>query len=201
MRGFLITILFPLIVTAQEASWTWPLSEEQQKAYTREKLSVEIQGMTLGSYSASLYSGTFAAASWRRWTAYQGFEPLSEVQFFALTGYPREAAQAQSYKSNNDAMTAVGCVLGIVGGVVAIVGATKKTTTHYDYGYGIQGDIEESDPSEGMVLGGLVVSTVGWALMYSGIVGSSKNWAPAAVVQEIADTFNKKVLQEIKNKK
>ena len=170
------------------------LTEEQQRAFNQKKLSVEIEGVTLSSLELGIYSST----SFRRWTAYQGFIPVSEEQFFLLTGYEHEAKMARNYKARNNEMIGAGALFVIGGSVAAIIGATKTTTRHYDYGYGVEGDIEEADPDEGLFIGGLIASAIGTGLLYSGIIRSSKNWVPYATVQGIADGYNTKLLISIR---
>jgi hypothetical protein len=166
------------------------LTDEQKKEYNQSKLSVEVEGVVIGSYGSGLWSGS----SWRRWTAYKGFDRLSEERFFRVTGYDAEAEKARSYNASNSGMTAIGAILTVGGTIAALVGASKTKTTHYDYGYGINGDLEESDPDAGLVYGGLIAAGIGSGLMYAGILGLSRNWAPYAVVEGITNEYNQKII-------
>jgi hypothetical protein len=192
LSGLVLSILVVCAtgILAQEPE----LTEDQQKAFNQRKLSLEVQGISMGSFGSSIYSAT----TWRRWTAYKGFTPMTEQEFFLLTGYENEAARARSYKNGCDGMTAAGIILAIAGGVAAVIGASRTTTTHYDYGYGIEGDIEESDPDEGLFIGGLVVCAIGSGLLWAGIAGSQMNWAPYATVEGIANDYNKQLLIRIR---
>ena len=170
------------------------LTEEQQKAFNQQKLSIEPEGVSFNSFGLGIYS----ISTWRRWTAYKGFSPLSEHEFFSITGYEAEAQKAKVYRSTNNSLIVMGAGLGIAGTVATVIGAMNTTTRHYDYGYGVEGDIEEADPDEGLIIGGLIASAVGTGLLYAGIIGLSKNWAPYATVEGIADGYNRKLLISIR---
>ncbi|MCC6476828.1 hypothetical protein IT157_07195 [bacterium] len=185
-------ITYALVCSGQD-SGTNPMTEEMQRLFNLQKMNIETEGYSLGSYGG----GGMTATTWRRWTAYEGFTPMTEEHFFLKTGYTAEADKARKYKQSAGAYMGVGVVLALVGTVMALAGASKTKTTHYDYGYGVEGDLEEADPDLGLVIGGGVASTLGLGLALAGAAASNRNWAPYATVSGIADDYNKRLMIKI----
>jgi len=154
------------------------LSEEQKKKYEKNKLSVEVTGMAMGSYSAGMVSAT----SWRKWHAYKGFTPISEEEFFRKTGYEEEARQAASFRKKGNMLFWGGltaCTLGVI--LALISGEDEDGYTEYPLlGYGA------------------IIGVAGLVPMVMSIGYRTTNWAPYSSVEGIADDYNKQLLVQIK---
>lgn len=154
------------------------LSTEQKREYEKKKLSVEVTGMAMGSYSAGMISAT----SWRKWHSYEGFTPISEEEFFRKTGYEREARQAASYRKKGNMLFWGGltvCTLGVV--LALIPGEDEDGYTEYPLlGYGA------------------LIGVAGLVPLYMSIGYRTTNWAPYSSVEGIADDYNRGLLIQIR---
>jgi hypothetical protein len=159
---------------------------ELEQQYNRSKLSIELEGAGIVTHPYDIGLGIYS--NWRTWKAYQGFAPMSEENFFVVTGYPHEADEARRYRESHSELTAVGVLIFIGGLVMAVVGYSKKE------------DIDGariSSPDWALVTAGGAVSGVGVAIAATGITGLSKNWAPYSAVQPVADDYNRKLMQRL----
>jgi len=94
----LIMCLCGILLMLSQAIAQEEMTAEQQKQYERLKLSVEVKEIGMGSYGG----GGISYASWRKWTAYEGFTKISEEEFFKKTGYEREAGKAAGYRKKGN---------------------------------------------------------------------------------------------------
>ena len=76
------------------------LTDEQLKQYNREKLSIEVKTQSYGSFS--MRTGTTSSREIKSWTAYKGFNPITEVEFFTLTGFEEEAQKAREHEEGRN---------------------------------------------------------------------------------------------------
>ena len=81
------------------------------KEYNNRKVSIEVVKKGLGSFNTNI--GIAAGESWRKWTAYKGFDKISEQEFFSLTGYEDQALKAKGFWSRN-----INLILGGIGGLL-----------------------------------------------------------------------------------
>ena len=168
------------------------LTEVQSKEFKRSKLTIETYGQSTGSFSTGL--GLTSGSSWRQWRAYEGFNPMTEGDFFRMTGYTDEATNADKYHRETETMINYG-VLGSIGGLgIMLVGYSQTKTTNY----AVLGEIEESDPNYGLVIIGGIISLAGSAAAFNGRARRNMNWAPYATVSGITDEYNKNLIIGIK---
>lgn len=69
------------------------LTATQQKVYERHRISLEVNGVTLGSGNQYMATATTRLV----WRAHEGFEPIMDSTFFARMGMPEQAVEAGRY--------------------------------------------------------------------------------------------------------
>ncbi len=170
------------------------LTAEQRKVFTRNRLTIELEGV--GVSSNDVYFRTSLYSSWRKWNAFEGFRPLTEEEFFNKTGYPKEAQQAHEYRNSLTQMTTFGAILAVGGTVLLYAGYTHTNQETLPYS---GGTIDVPDPNTTQITIGYLSSTIGSTLIIASAIGASKNSAPYSTVEGIADEYNKKLVERIKN--
>ena len=170
------------------------LTTEQRRVFTGRRLTIELEGA--GVSTSDSYFRTSLYSSWRKWNAFEGFTPLSEEQFFTKTGYPKEALQANEYRSSLSQMTSFGVILDIGGAVLLYLGYSHTTEETLPYTHAT---IQVADPNTTEIGFGYVASIVGSTLLISSAIGGSKNSAPYSTVEGITEEYNRKLIERIKN--
>jgi len=194
MRNILVALLAIILSVSPMLAQNGDneLTEEQLKEFKRTKLAIETYGQSIGSFSPGL--GLSSGSSWRQWRAYEGFNPMTEGDFFRKTGYINEASNADKYHIKTETMINYG-MLGSLGGfAIVLVGYSRTKITNYQF----LGDIEESDPNYELIIVGGIISIAGSATVYNGRARRNMNWAPYATVSGITDEYNKKLIIGIK---
>ena len=104
------------------------LNPEQVKFYNRRKLNIELTTKTSGGAFATPIGksavGGFGAETSRKWKAYKGFDNISELQFFQLTGYNKESEKIIKFRNNMKKMAVGG--LGLLGIGIKILSSTPE---------------------------------------------------------------------------
>ena len=174
------------------------LNDEQLKEFNKRKLSIEIVTKGIGSFNTNI--GLASGESWRKWTAYKGFDKISEEQFFSLSGYKDESKKAKGYRNKNIGFI-VGGILGSIFGIVRVGTAIKMNDERYDkYGYQTDEYFEEGEKADGIALQGSILFGLGVGSIVYGGIALEKNWAPYATVESISEEYNNKLIKEISNK-
>ena len=169
----LIMCLCGILLMLSQAIAQEEMTAEQQKQYERLKLSVEVKEIGMGSYGG----GGISYASWRKWTAYEGFTKISEEEFFKKTGYEREAGKAAGYRKKGDLLFWGGtatCVTGLV----------------------LMFSTAAADEFTGVMIGG-VMALGGLIPMYLGFTYRQSNWAPYSTVDGVAEEYNRELYLKI----
>lgn len=154
------------------------LSAQQKREYEKQKLSVEVTGMAMGSYNAGMISAT----SWRKWHAYEGFTPISEEEFFRKTGYEKEAREAASFRKKGNMLFWGGISLCTLGVILAL----------------IPGEDEEGYTEYPLLGYGALIGVAGLVPLVMSIGYRANNWAPYSSVEGIADDYNRELIIQIK---
>jgi len=183
MRAFwFISLLF--FVSATAAMSDEELTPEQLKQYNREKLSIDAQSITFGTFS--LKSGTMSSGEIRRWTAYKGFDKISEVDFYRTVGLDEEAERARVFHDGRDCL--MWWSIGLAGGGTLF--ALVPLLVLYPDLVSMYPNQQARDIAEGTTLIGGLTALAGCGLVFFYLL-TPDNWSPASVVQEIADSYNK----------
>jgi hypothetical protein len=91
MKNSTILLLNFFFVFTLSVSTIAQLTPSQLKEYNKQKLSLEDWKVGHGSYGG----GQISYSSSTRWAAYQGFDRISESQFYSITGFDVLAEQAR----------------------------------------------------------------------------------------------------------
>ena len=168
---------------AQSESLTESMTEEQLEEFNRNRLTVDV-GITTSVIGGGF--GGITMESYRIWTGRQGFERLSESQFYAIAGYPEQAEKAGKYK-----MTAWALLIG--GGALLVGGLAWMTLGMTS----LDDDPEYSTKMERSLYGGMAVSLGGLIPFWMGRNRVRKNWSSAEQAQMVADEYNRKLAEKI----
>ena len=168
MKKVILVIVLCLIACMAWAQQE--LTEDQQKQYNREKLTITV---SLQGNTVNLDSGIGMFSGWKTWNALQGFEAIEEPAFFELTGYDDEAEQASKHHNAKKSQIGIG-IFGNLIGIIMLVAADplKDNTGLY------------------IAAGGVTAASTG--ILLAGM--TKQNWAPAEKAVEIADAYNRKLL-------
>lgn len=166
----LIICLCGLLLMLSQAIAQEEMTAEQQKQYERLKLSVEVREIGMGSYGG----GGISYASWRKWTAYEGFTKISEEKFFRKAGYEREAGKAAGYRRKGNLLFWGGTGAVVAGLTMAVVGMGE-------------------DGNAAVAAIGIVMSIGGLFPMYLAVGYKQSNWAPYSTVEGIAEEYNREL--------
>lgn len=145
----------------------------QQKEYNKQKVSLDLTKIGMGSYG----SGSISYSSWTKWKAYQGFKPISESQLYAIAGY--ELMSNKAKKRAKTGKTVLWTSMGLMaGGLVIMV---------------------SGDSSTGLLVGAST-AMAGVVLGYVSIGINSSNMKPYGIASGIADEYNLQLSIKIKKK-
>ena len=184
---YILSLVF--IVSSVTAQDSESLNPDEKKEYNRRKLTVEQVSETSGGMG--WYWGFFAKRV-DTWRVFKGLaNQIEPEEFFRITGYIEEANQVKANLEAAKGKITIGVAL-YVGGVIASVIPVTKTV---DLGFGFTYD-EISYPF-------LIPGTIAWIggvyLWYQGTLMKLKPVAPYQSAADIADEFNKDLIEEIVN--
>ena len=145
------------------------LTRAQLSEYNKQRLSLDLQGVGMGSYG----SGRVSYSSWTKWKAYQGFNSISESKLYSITGYEDLAYRASKRETRGKTLLITG--LCLMGGGVAVMLASEET-----------------------MLIGAGVSLLGMVAGYWSIGINTSNMKPYGVAMGIADEYNQQLMMTIK---
>lgn len=188
MKKFAILFLGLLILVSSVLSQGIDdLTGDQKKEYNRRKLTVE--KVTESSGSMGWYWGFFATKV-DTWRVFKGLANQIEAEeFFRITGYEAEANTVR--KTLDDANGKITLGIGLyAGGLVAMLIPKKETS---DLGYGV----EIETLSYPLLFPGMLASFGGLYFWYDGMLKKLKPIAPYQTAFDIAEEYNKKIIQEI----
>ncbi|MCP4580953.1 MAG: hypothetical protein GY839_05005 [candidate division Zixibacteria bacterium] len=167
-RKFIICILY-LLLTGSTPAQEQGLTDDQRQNYYTGKLSI-IRGEKPGNI--------------RKWQAYRGYAPISEIALFQLAGTHEDINQINNYRENARKKMKIGMVGMIARAAVALVGGLKL----YD---------PEAKSHNTVSLAGLAIFGISFGVFNNGQVKTQKNWAPYQKARKISDKFNKQLLIQI----
>ena len=187
--------------TKKESVNNFSLTNNQLKEFNKRKLSIEIVTKGVGSFNTQM--GLAVGESWRKWTAYIGFEKISEEQFFSLAGYKDESLKAKGFRNKHKGFI-VGGILGSIFGLSRIGTAMGIIDDRSNIGFDTPDYRSvydaEGKKADGIAFQGSVIFGLGVGSIVYGSIQLGKNWAPYATVQGIAEEYNNKLIKEISNK-
>jgi hypothetical protein len=164
MRSTLAAICLVLAATGAEAQ---PIGTPVNSSILR----VDLLGVAVRSGSQR----DFAIGDARHWVAYQGYDQLSERNFFALTGHDELAARSGKRKRRK--MTRL-----ILGGVGAVAGGFLVGTAFGDTGF--------DRPNMAPVLAGGLLTSAGLATIGFTAATWNRRTVPYWMASEIATGHN-----------
>ncbi len=181
LSAFLLTTILPPISNAE-------LTPAQQKAYTHQRLSIEL------GESTYVNPKTGWGSTSKHWRAYQGFNLITEEEFFKITGYTAEEEKSKERKRLAAAYQGYTIASFIIAtGFVLGAASTLQTETGTVYqGYSMR--IVEHKKI--LTDGGKVLLGIGLTGYYIGLflgleaASYCQNWASYATVEPIAEEFN-----------
>lgn len=164
-------------------------NEEEYKEFLRsKKLSIEPVGIT------RLHTSGDIPSTWKKWVAYRGFDPISEEEFFRITGYNAEAEKVESHKRSGRSRMLLGFGIGIADVALLLKGWSEfEVTSPNNDNVLFQ---RTSFPNE-LTLAGAIVSGIGGAIIRDGALMSRMNWAPYSVAESIANEYNRSLEAKI----
>jgi len=168
------------------------LTPEQWQAFIQQRITIEPEGGAVIDWAS--IGGTGIIATWRKWKAYKGFKPLTEEEFFRLTGYTKEAQKASEYKSKAKRYIDYGIILLSVGIIMECLGAFHTKTIEDP----LLGTIEEPAPNWTLISIGALTGGTGIGMIYLGYLQHQRNWAPYSIAKQIADRYNRSLLLKIR---
>lgn len=120
----------------------------------------------------------------RHWTAYQGYNSISESNFFELADQSTLARQARRAKSNKFIALGLGSLSVIAGTVLLASGNGFHESGGLNFSMGPK------------ILGGFLIATGGGTLGFAAVRMQHRK-APYWVAQEVAREYNEQLIQEI----
>lgn len=139
---------------------------EQLKSFNRQKLTLELDEISMESYSED----EVTYSTWRKWKAYQGFEPISESEFYRVAGYESLAYKAKKRENTGKILTWSGIGVGVGGCILMLTSMTNRDITPFVIGAS--------------------TALAGAGLVYGGISINATNLTPYSSAYSIADEFN-----------
>jgi len=191
----LVFVLSPLWALSQQAQDS--LMVEQSAEFKRLKMTIDLEGVDMTSYGNLFSCAEFNIS--KKWKAYQGWQPLSEWDFFRIANYPDPSVKARAFRDNAYNEMLVG-IMGAVAGVFLMI-TSSGDKTEYDP---ILGEIKTPYFKTVRFAIGTVITTGGGTLFWDGIVKRHRNCYPYSLAAKVAEEFNTKLrkrLQEMPNQK
>lgn len=168
----LIFILVPTLLFPQTES-------EEDKEFLREKITISITRTGFGTYG----SGIITYSEIKYWEAYKGFEKISEVDLFKLTGYEYEAQMAEQYHNQTMVMLGGGFFAMIIGTGLIVLDIINSENNS---------NLERIWPP--VIFSGCLLDIIGSILIFASSFRG--NWAPAEKAMEVAEEYNKKLREK-----
>jgi hypothetical protein len=172
----ILSLSFLLCFSLSIAAIAQTLTPEQLQEYNKQKLSLDLRGIGMGSYGAN----SISYSSWTKWSAYQGFNAISESKFYSIAGYEDLANLARKREKKGKTLMWTG--FGLMGGGLIVMLASTG-----------------SEGITGITIGG-ATALVGIVVGYWSIGINSSNMKPYGVVTGIADEYNSQLCITIKKK-
>ena len=182
MKTKLTTAFILLLITAAPTlgQTTEQLSPAQRQLYKQNSFRVELPGVRVVSDSGEDLSLGYS----RHWTVYRGYNNVSEADFFALAGHRDLAQQAKRSRQKKFVVIGLGSLSVIAGSVLVASGN----------GFKEEGGLHFSMGSK--LLGGLMITVGGGAISFAGL-GMRHRRAPYWIAEEVAQTYNAQLLEEM----
>ena len=132
-------LLFERPSLAQEDDPGANLPKALQQEYMRKRLGIEIINQTSGGfyYNKDYGFGGSAATTTRKWKGYQGFNTVSEADFYLAAGYEAEAQQIRQWKTTGGLLALAGAVVYAVGFSMMIEGLDSENEDQAIKGLGL----------------------------------------------------------------
>ena len=181
-RACMVLLALTLVaqsLSGQSGSLTESMTEEQLEQFNRSRLSVDVWFTKFS---------VFSLESYRRWTGRQGFDRVTEPQFYAVAGYPEEAKKAQTHRT-------VGWSLFVGGGAMAAGGFAWMTLGLLALEYG---GWDYMDAGFSGLFGGAIVSLVGTIPLALGSSRVRRNWSSVEQAEMAADKYNRNLAKRIR---
>lgn len=168
--------------------------DEKSKYYNNEKLSIDLINKAKGGYNSGFVSGE----TWQKWTAYKGFEKLSEEEFFSLAGFDEQAFKAKSFRKKN-----INFVLGGLTGMILGWINWHNSIEYSDASLNYSGSNKEAkhyayeEKADAAFNRGFLIGTIGFGFALYGLMELDKNWSPYTTVKGIAEQYNNDLSKKI----
>jgi hypothetical protein len=171
-KAILFLLIIAFLVPAVLFSEDIGLSENQLKAYNQQRFTFDFQSGSTGYIGST---GIMSMSNYRRWVPYQGFNKLSEFEFFKIAGYEKEANEAKVYNASR---------LGLlIGGLVALLGGEYLV-------------LKSDTDAPGFTTGRVLVSSGGVATLIGAFMYLSNRY-PSNIAVSVAEEYNNKLRKEI----
>ena len=172
------------------------LTIEQKKEYNRRKLTVELLSKADATGGAASFGGGtiagLSAVSSTSWRAFEGVgSPLTPEEFFRVAGYNKEAQDLKKKNEYLNNKAALGLVLLFGGFIGSLIPVEEKQEDPYSRGYDLY---ETTFP---YFIPGTIAWIVGYYLAFAVTAEYTTPVAPFQVAAEIADEYNKKIINEL----
>jgi len=171
----------------QSESLTESMTEEELDEFNRNRLTVDV-GTTSTLTGGFGWSFGWSMESYERWTGRNGFDRLSESQFYAIAGYPVESQKAATYKK-------VGWGLAVGGGVMSFGGLLWMMLGSFNDNYD---DPNWDTKTAWSLYGGMALSLGGIIPLWIGSSRVRKNWSSAEQAQTVAERYNRRLAKKIR---
>jgi hypothetical protein len=168
---FVISIVFASSLAAADEI---NLTADQMRLFNQQKLSFDTQSGSTGSISEY---GSISLTNYKFWVPYQGFNKISEGDFFRIAGYEEEAKEVDSYLRVRNWLT-----FGGLGVMLAGVYLTETSGNTYD------------DPA---YITGSLLAIVGSGAAAGGVFMFFSNKYPANIAENVAEDFNNRLKERI----
>ena len=192
--NILLLIIMNINIYSQDIG---SLTIEQKKEYNRRKLTVELlsKADATGGATSFFGGGTIAAlsaVSSSSWRAFEGLSsPLTAEEFFRVAGYNKEAEDLKKkneYLNNKATLSLVLIFGGLIGSFIPVEEKQKKQ---------FEWDSDYYETTFPFFISGTIAWIVGLSLAFGVIAEYSKQVAPFQVAAEIAEEYNKKIINEL----
>lgn len=166
------------MAVAQAPAADTTLTAAQREMYARHHLSVQVTERASGAI------GLHQTTVWTtlEWTAYEGYRPLTEAEFFARLGMTDEARQAAARHRDYERYSRLGLGLLLPGAVLAVAAMHPASLDAAD--------------NKALIAGGVGAGVAGVILMVKAS-HCSGNWAPYATVESLVDGYNARLRTRI----
>ncbi len=172
MRKILFLLLFLMLGVSLFAVSMDALSSSEMAEFNRSRLSFETKAGTYGYFGDH---GFWGEISYKYWVGYQGFNPVSEADYFEIAGYEKEAKEARTYQNATRDLLWGGIAAVIIGGALYFT----------------------SDSSSTREVGGVIIASGGSLALTLGLIRMTTNRYPSNIAQSVADDFNARLLEDI----